>query len=153
VNDRDRSFRNLCRCIYTDFLMKHALDPAGRPTKLWEHLQQEAATSDSTGDGADRCRFIYTDLLIKHALDPAGQPTKLREHRQQEAATNGSTGDGADRRVGRPRLTEEEWQERAEKVEKVLQKAKDNNISEKTASELLGLPYSTFKGWKRRTKK
>jgi hypothetical protein len=43
VDERDRGLRTLCSCIFTDFIMRHALDKAGRPTKLREHLQQEEA--------------------------------------------------------------------------------------------------------------
>ena len=43
VDERDGSLRTLCNCIFTDFIMRHALDKAGKPTTLWEHLQQEEA--------------------------------------------------------------------------------------------------------------
>jgi len=54
VDERDGSFRTLCHCIFTDFLMRHSLDTSGRPSKLWQYLQQEKAASGSGGDGADR---------------------------------------------------------------------------------------------------
>ena len=43
VDERDGSFRTLCTCIFIDFIMRHGLDVTGRPTKIWEHLQQEDA--------------------------------------------------------------------------------------------------------------
>jgi len=43
VDERDGSFRTLCTCIFIDFIMRHGLDVTGRPTKIWEHLQQENA--------------------------------------------------------------------------------------------------------------
>lgn len=106
-------------------------------------------------DGSFRalCECIFVEFLITHNLDMSGRPNELWEYLEQEEAASGSGGDGADRAVGRPSLTEEEWQERREKVEEVSQRAKDEGLSEKVASELLGLPYSTFRDWKRLTKK
>ena len=59
---------------------------------------------------------------------------------------------GAGKKGGRSRLTQEEWQERKEKVKEVQKKARDEGLSEKVASELLGLPYSTFRYWRKVTK-
>lgn len=72
---------------------------------------------------------------------------------QAEAQATTPDKDSAGRPVGRPPFTEEDWQEREKKVEEVLQKAEDKGISEKAASELLGLSYSTYRDWKRVTKK
>jgi len=79
--------------------------------------------------------------------DGAGRPKKVREYSEQGKATSG---DGPGRRPGRPPYTDQQWQEKFEQVEKVIQKAEAAGISEKTASELMGIPYSTFKYWKKR---
>jgi len=49
VDERDASFRNFCRWIFVEFIMKHGLDVAGRPTKVWEHLPREVAAGSSSG--------------------------------------------------------------------------------------------------------
>ena len=52
-------------------------------------------------------------------------------------------------RVGRPPLTEEQWQERFADVENVLQKHKDLRITLKQACARVGIPHSTFQDWRR----
>jgi hypothetical protein len=55
----------------------------------------------------------------------------------------------------RPRLTDEQWQERFEKVRKVegLKKAGLSGLPYEKICARLGIPYSSFKGWKRELKK
>ena len=93
------------------------------------------------------CSSIFTYFLMTHNLDKAGRPKEVREYWEQGKTTSG---DGPGRRPGRPLHTDQQWQEKYEQVEKVIQKAKAAGISEKTASQLMGITYSTFKDWKRR---
>jgi len=65
----------------------------------------------------------------------------------QAAATEKS---GVSKRRGRQPYTAQQWQEKYSQVKEVLQKAEASGIPEKTACELMGIPYSTFKGWKAR---
>lgn len=55
------------------------------------------------------------------------------------------------RKAGRKPLTEDEWEKRFSIVEKILKKKQERNISsEELACQLEGLPYGTFKHWKRK---
>lgn len=50
VDERDHRFRTLCQLIFTRFVMRQGLDMAGRPTKLWDYVQQEEAPSGGSVD-------------------------------------------------------------------------------------------------------
>lgn len=63
-----------------------------------------------------------------------------------------STEDGTGK-VGRPRLTERELQARAQIVDEVLRTQKKLNITLEQACARKGIPYSTFRDWRRKTTK
>jgi len=74
------------------------------------------------------------------AQEEASEPTPAKD-------TEGGGG------VGRKPLTDDEWKERHKQVEAVLEKAKGLHISEEKACGRLGIPYGTFKDWKRHWRK
>lgn len=69
------------------------------------------------------------------------------------ASRSAQTGPIKPANVGRRPLTSDQWKERFDKVEEILSKKNSLTIrSEKIACEREGVPYSTFKGWKRKWK-
>jgi hypothetical protein len=54
------------------------------------------------------------------------------------------------RKVGRPRLTEKQWEERFQTVRDVQRKSEELGITLEQACARIGVPYSTFRGWRRK---
>lgn len=58
--------------------------------------------------------------------------------------------DKGKKKVGRKPLTEAAWQKREEKVDAILLRAETDDISQETACDREGIPYGTFKDWRRK---